>query len=710
MATHQHTDLLVALVGQPNCGKSTIFSRLTGVHQRAANYAGVTVEKKSAHFHSATQRIEIVDLPGTYSLTSFTQEEKVTRDFLLLERPEVVVVVLDAANLRRHLFLALQILEMQIPIILCVNMVDVAQRRGSEINVEKIGKILGVPVVGTNGKTGAGIEPLRNIIMKTAAQTDHEPTVWQLDYGKNLEPVLNELTEEISKRHHLVEDFSPRWLAVKLLENNRDARRIVQHHTHDDTWEQLLDFADSCRTQFQNKFEESPQKVVAQTLNDYAGKLERETISHPKVPKRRVSDKIDAYVCHPIFGVICIGSVLFLCFQLVFLLSDSWRWVPGYDGIWRTPIDLCAIVFDQLVPDMLDKYFGLESGPLRSLINDGVIAGIGSILQFVPLIFLVFVLIAVLEQSGFVARISVVLDRLVRCFGLCGQSVLPMILGGGMLGGCAVPAIMATRTMKEPRERILTILVTPMMNCGAKIPVFAVLIAAFFSDFQGLMMACIIFISWAGALFSAWLFSKTIVQGNSLPLLVELPSYLFPNPKTVLKNAAVQCWQFIQKAGTTILVVNLLLWLLMFFPQGNNTQLDKSYASMIGKSLTPVSQLAGFGWEENISLLGGFAAKEVIVSSLGTLHGIGDSDADSQADEQCEDDTLANQLQSSPKWSRAKAVSLLLFVMFYAPCVATCITIRRETRSTYWMLISLVYSTSFAFVIAVIAYQIGRIL
>ena len=713
MPSHHHTDLLVALAGQPNSGKSTIFSLLTGIHQKIGNYAGVTVEKKSGHYHEGDSRIEIVDLPGTYSLTSYSQEERITRNFILLENPEVIVVVMDASNFRRHLYLVFQLLEMQIPIIISLNMIDIAQRRGFKVDVEHCERVFGVPVVPTNGSKGIGIDELRSTIHRVAQQTDHKPTGWKFDFGEELESIIGPLTDELVKREHLIEDFSPRWLAVKLLEGDREAKRIVQHHTHDDSWKELIDKAADEIKKYDIRHGESILKAIAQTRNQKAEQIEKECVIRVVPQKPRLSDRIDSVVCHPIWGLFCVAFVMFITFQLAFLISDGWTWVPWFDGSWVTAADPIKILFEETLPGLADETFGLQNGALKSLIHDGILAGIGGVLTFVPLIFTVFLLTSILEQTGFIARIAMLMDRIMRKFGLHGQSVLPMILGGGIAGGCAVPAVMATRTMKEPKERLLTILVIPLMNCGAKIPVYSMLIAAFFTAYQGIVMGSLVMISWAIALLCAWVLSKTLIKEPSAPLVLELPSYLFPNPRVVFLNAAQQCWHFIRRAGTLILLINVLMWAMLYYPRLDNaeavndqelSQVEYSYAGRMGKSLVPVSQYAGFDWRDNVALMGGFLAKEVIVSSLGTLHSI-DAEENESEDEQSE--ALSAKLAAETGWTPLKAFVMMIFVMVYAPCGATCVTIRRETGSWKWMFVSMIYTTSLAIILAISIYQIG---
>lgn len=751
---HEHNEILVALVGQPNSGKSTVFNYLTGLHQTIANYPGVTVAKKSGHYHDGKRRIEVVDLPGTYSLTSYSQEERVTRDFLLLERPETVVVVADASNLRRHMYFIFQLLEMRIPLVVCLNMIDVATRRGLAIDIEKLENEIGIPVIPTNGRTSEGLDVLRNKINEFSALHDHEPDGWKIDYGP-LEKIIGDVEKHLSQNEFLIKDFSPRWLAIKLLENDREARRIVQHHIHERDWETLLAPCLKRVEEYEKTSGDSPRKTIAAKRNQRAEEIEQNVVSRPVVPKRN-SDRVDRFLCHPIFGFVGVFLIMFLMFFLAFNISDGWNWVPwaglGEEGAkfeMTTPVGVCENLFESWIPLALDKTLGLDDGDLKSLIYDGILAGVGGVLVFVPVIFTIFLFISILNQSGYIARVVMVMDRLMRLFGLHGQSVLPMILGGGIVGGCGVPAIMATRTMREPRERLLTIMVIPLMNCGAKIPLYGLLIAAFFSAYRATLMTAIIFISWALALLAAWVLSKTFVKGEKSPLIIELPTYQMPSVFEVVATACRQSWMFIKKAGTIILAVTVLMWILMYYPKPvdpaatKSDRLAGSYAAQLGRFFEPVSQYAGFNWRDNIALIGGFTAKEVIVSLLSTIYSIeGDdekgleahpepgggppdkevatvsgTDLQGQVSEfetndevEEEDRDLIVKLRSEPGWSPVKAFALLIFVMVYAPCVAACATIKQETGSFKYMFATMAYTTTLAIILAIAIYQIGSLI
>ncbi|MDR1493607.1 MAG: ferrous iron transport protein B [Planctomycetaceae bacterium] len=872
---HSHQDILVALAGQPNSGKSTIFQLLTGVHQQIANYAGVTVEKKSGHYHeqyspnrcdrdhaheenhdhfhqrslsensvrgnhavsadsareqnethkenearmthehaSYNRRVELVDLPGIYSLTSYTQEERVSRDFLLLNSPEVVVIIVDASNLQRHLYFVFQILELQLPTVICLNMTDVAKRRGMTVNPQKLSEMLSVPVVPTNGAKGEGIEELRRAIHDSVQPVGHDFNHWKIPYEPAFEDAVTTVETALRTRPHLIEDFSARWLAVKLLENDVDARRIVQHHTHEENWEELLVLAEKTYKTFEAEHHSTPQKAIALARRSLADQIETACVQRDPNRRYHKSDAFDRIVCHPIFGYVFLVVIMFFSFQLTFQLADGWNWFPVYtqteDNLkwgWEmgTPMGFCETVFSVWIPTMLEPALRLEEGtPVHSLVYDGIIGGVGGVIVFVPVIFFMFLVLSFLEQTGYIARVAMIMDRLMRVFGLQGQSIMPMILAGGISGGCAVPAIMTTRNMKDQRERILTILILPLMNCGAKMPVYLLLITAFFSAWRGLVGAALIFISWAISLLCAKFLSFTFVRGKSSPMLLELPAYQIPRLFNIVRTAGMQSWWFLKKAGTIILAVNILLWCLTHYPwakegiseaenlvcsdcghvflqaeeeempnaenlvcpdcghvffvsrtyrlawaktrMSDSGRLTNSYGGQVGRALEPVSRLAGFDWRDNIALVGGFVAKEVIVSSLGTLYHIDDATKSAEisedaanpsennidenatqlaekesaapnAEEQNPDDDeedrerlrLAAKLHDSPGWSGLKAFSMMLFVMVYAPCTASCSVIYQETRKIKWVAVAILFNTLIAFLLAVAVFQVGSL-
>jgi len=567
--SHAHANILVALAGQPNCGKSTIFNLLTGARQHVANFPGVTVEKKQGVYKDEDRRIEVVDLPGTYSLTSYTQEERVARDFLLLERPEVVVAVVDASNLERHLYLAFQLREMRVPVVLCLNMIDVAERRGIKIDADALSRELDMPVVATNGKSGRGGKELREAIRGTISIHKHDPGQWRLDYGELLEPVLAMLTEKLEARPHLMEDFPPRWLAVKLLENDGEARRIVQHHTHDTGGEDILQYADERRRVLREEHKSTPEKVIATARYKYASQVVGECVIRPEKASRTLTDRIDAVVLHRFWAPIILAVVLFLFYQVAMT--------------WGTMASDAAFPYiNQLkvwTQGALTSPDPLRAGLFESLMADGLVGGIVAILYYVPMFFVLFALLAMLEDTGYMARVAFILDRLLRWFGLHGQSTLPMILGGVVVGGCAVPGVMATRAMKDEKARLVTILIMPLMNCLAKLPFYVLIVGLMIAPaagiywggqmllgYRGLALFGLSVFSFVVALLVAKVFSHTLVKGEPAPFVMELPVYHLPTLGGVLRRATERVWLFVKKIITVVAVVQVCVWFFVTFP------------------------------------------------------------------------------------------------------------------------------------------------
>lgn len=803
MKHHGHKHVLVALAGQPNCGKSTVFNMLTGAHQHVANFPGATVEKKEGFYREGDQAFEVVDLPGTYSLTSFSQEERVARDFLLLEKPEVVVAVADASNLERHLLLLLQLREMRVPLLLCLNMVDVAERRGIVVDAAALELALGVPVVPAVARRGRGREELRRAILRLATAHDHEPEEWRVDYGAELETRLRRLEEEIARREHIARDFSPRWLSVKLLEEDGEARRIALHHAHDGTGPELAEFAAEQRRNFFAAAGETASSAIAAARAKAACCLACRAVQR-RGEYHSFTDAFDNLLCHRRFGLVFAALSLYAAFTLTFKLSDGWEWIPTETG-WTSPVGACNWFFEDWLPSL---FSGMREGPLRSMILDGAIAGAGGVLGFAPIIFFMFFFLAVIEDSGYIARVAFVLDRFLRRFGLAGNSVLPLIVSGGIAGGCAVPGVMAARTIRDDKDRLVTILVAPFMNCGAKIPVYAMLTAAFFSNYAGAMLWLMTALSWGAALLAARALRGTVVPGEQSPLLIELPPYHLPSPGAAVRSALQRSWLYVKKAGTLILAMSILLWAAMYFPRldatpferqrqeaterlraevdGNRyaclfevgalertdgwpesaagdgaksrdcplseseersaleylhtenagvapnaelraagesyaayreslrrswaeeaaAQLAGSAAGRLGRLLEPITRLAGFDWRDNISLIGGFAAKEMVVGTMGLAYSLEDNGQERE-DEGIDGHPLAAKLRGDARWSPLRALAFMLFVMLYAPCLPTVAVIARETGTWKWAAFAVVYSTAAAFVTAVAVFRLG---
>lgn len=580
---HAHKQILVALAGQPNCGKSTVFNMLTGARQHVANFPGVTVEKKQGSYRYGEHRVDIVDLPGTYSLTSYTQEERAARDFILLEQPEVVVVVVDAANLERSLYLAFQIREMNVPMVLCLNMMDVAERRGFKIDMADLQESLGVPVVPTVGTKGSGREELKRAIIEMCESANHELNSWKLDYGERLEPVLEDLQTELAGREHLMEDFNARWLAVKLMENDAEARRIVQHHTHDEQGPALADKVDEMRQAFVENQQKSPEKIIATRRYRTAAEIVSKAIRRKKSGSKTLTDKIDAVVLHRMAAPLILAVILIAFYQITMVYGTKLA-------------DWCFPYINSVKGAAAALFFSgdvLRDGLLESLLVDGVVGGVVAILYYVPIFVVLFALIAILEDTGYMARVAFIMDRVLRGFGLHGQSTLPLILGGVIVGGCAVPGIMATRAIKDEKARLVTILIMPLMNCLAKIPFYILIIGIFFAPRQApFVLFGVTVFSFSVALLLAKLFSRSLVKGESAPFVMELPAYHLPTVGGVVRRTIERVWLFIKKVITVVIAVQIVVWFFVTFP-GIGVQAEINFDRRLQELRTEAVQQAG---------------------------------------------------------------------------------------------------------------------
>ncbi len=727
-----------ALAGNPNAGKTTLFNHLTGARQHVGNYPGITVERKEGYLIDNGRKITIVDLPGTYSLTAYSTEELVARDFLVNEKPEVVINIVDASNLERNLYLTTQFLELGVPLVIALNMVDVAKTRGITVQAEKLEEILGVPVVPIVARSGLGTPALIDAACRIAASGN----AWQpldISYGDDLDATILRLVDVITTNRFLTARYPARFTAIKYLENDEQILDRGRDESPAIAAELETDVA-RVSQHLQKTLNVFPEAIIADHRYGYLKAVLRDgVITHAfDVDRLYTSDKIDKIVTNRLLGPLIMIGILLGLYQFTF----SWSEIPV---IW------------------METFFGwlgatveniLAEGPLRSLLISGIIDGVGGVLGFVPLILFMFFGIAVLEDSGYLARVAYMMDRVFRSFGLHGSSVMPFIVSGGIAGGCAVPGVMATRTLRSPKERMATLLTVPFMNCGAKLPVLALLIGAFFADHKALMMFLFTMLAWLVALCAAKFLRLTVLRGESTPFVMELPPYRFPTLRGLLIHTWERTWQYIKKAGTVILAISILLWAMMTYPglpdadqqryaeqrqqvmaafpetmgeqdlattehpadeadqraallatidrEESAAALRHSAAGRVGRSLESLSQFAGFDWRTNIALIGGFAAKEVIVSTLGTAYSMGDVDAE-------ENVSLSKRLQRSDDWNRVIAVAALVFIMFYAPCFVTVACIAKES-SWRWAAFSMGFNTIFAFGLAVLVYQVGTLL
>ncbi|MDM8008397.1 MAG: ferrous iron transport protein B [Phycisphaerae bacterium] len=691
--------VIAAIAGNPNSGKTSIFNNLTGMTQSVANYPGVTVERKTGHASHGGREVTLVDLPGTYSLTAYSLDELIARDFVIESKPDVVVNVVSAANLERNLYLTVQLMEMQRPLVIALNMSDLARRQGIRIDTAKMSVLLGAPVIETVGNRGIGLGALIEATADTALGPATQ-AVRPVSYGHEVETEVEKVAEVVAREEALVRRYPARWVAVKLIEGDKQILKKVRQLASDAA--AIESATQTAIAAIESHFGESAEIIIAERRYGFVAGIVRECVRSTAESRQNLTDTIDSVVCHRIFGPAFVLAVVYSLFAAIFKVADEWKWLFG-----KSPTDWVKWLFDDVLAGLVA---GLEPDMplLHSLLHDGVIGGVGGVLAFVPLIATLFAFVAVLEDTGYVARVAFVLDRLLRVFGLQGKSMLAMIVGGGLgAGGCAVPAVMATRTLREEKDRLVTMLVVPLMNCGAKIPVYLMLIAAFFASHKPQILFSLWAASWAIALGAAWVLRKTVFRGEQTPFVMELPAYHMPTLRGVLTHTWERVWQYIRKAGTVILAVNLLIWAAMSFPRLNTAdgadQLRHSIAGRIGSAMEPVTRYAGFDSRDNIALIGGFAAKEVVVGTMGIIHAKDDSSARRA-------EGLSAKLAADPSWSAARALALMVFVMIYSPCSATLMVIRRESGKWRWALFAMVYTTVLAFIVAATVYQIGRLI
>lgn len=557
--------LLVGLAGQPNCGKSTIFNMLTGARQHVANYPGVTVEKKVGYFSIEGQKVELVDLPGTYSMTSYSLEERVARDFLLHDRPSVVVDIVDASNLKRNLYLTLQLLEMEVPVVVDLNMMDVAANRGIEIDEKRLSDLLKAEVVPTVGKKGKGKKELGAAIKKVA-KSEHEP--FRLDYGP-LEIFIDNFSTILAESSILSTSYPLRWLAVKLLEGDAEAKALVQKHLPGS--EKVLSQIEEARNRFEDEQGTAAEQHIAYMRYKTAAGIVSEASTRNRKQGNTLSDKADKIICHRILGPIILVAILIALYEIAIDFGDdmaTWfwgnpvdifGWKPGWNlSIWPE--------IENFVASLLPAP-GFLVDPLSRSLLIWVTKGVTSILNYLPIFFLLFALIAILEDSGYMPRMAFILDRLLRRYGLHGQSTLPLILGGVYVGGCAIPGVMATKAIPDEKARLATILIVPLMNCLAKVPLYLIMISAFFQENAGLAMFFIATVTLLIALPVAKVLTLTVLRKKeSAPFIMEMPPYHLPTVGGVLRRAVERVWLFVKKIVTVVVAVAVVVFALIQFP------------------------------------------------------------------------------------------------------------------------------------------------
>lgn len=717
--------LRVALVGNPNCGKTSLFNLASGAHEHVGNYSGVTVDAKEAHFDHRDYRIEIVDLPGSYSLSPFSPEELFIRRYLTEEktRPDVVIDVIDTCNLERNLYLTMQIKEMHLPIVAALNMFDEFEKSGSQLNVPLLSQLLDIPMVPTVGRVARGIEELFDAVIALAERNPMEAREIRIPYGSILEPSIEALAQKIKEHLSLPDTLPARYVAVKLLEGDEDMLRYIKPLAKSDFILSALNYEYS---RLEGQMGESDVEILI-TDHRYgfiAGAL-RETYKPHRRTLRTVTDKLDHALINPIWGFPIFLLFLFAMFECTFALG-------AYPQEW----------IEQLV-DWIASGVGrvMSEGPLKDLLSDGIIQGVGGVIVFLPQILILYLFISVMEDTGYMSRAAFMMDRLMHRMGLHGKSFIPLIMGFG----CNVPAIMASRTIESRQSRLITILVTPLMSCSARLPVYVLIAGACFGGYAGLVLFALYLSGIALAVLLARLFRKSFFSEEDIPFVMELPPYRIPTAKSVLIHMWEKAKEYLQKMGTIILAASVIIWFLGYFPrqevlqetaerieqtennwtgtdeelqlklqeieiEGNMKQQENSYLGRMGKGVEPILAPLGFDWKMSIALLSGIPAKEVVVSTLGVIYtgnGEDDEEASTRLTERIRED---KKLDGTPTFTPLVALSFMLFVLLYFPCVATVVAVGREAGHYKWGLFVMLYTCLLAWVVSFAVYQLGSLL
>ena len=722
----QPKSFTIALAGNPNSGKTTIFNNITGTRQKVGNWPGVTVEKKEGHIRKFGYDVKIIDLPGTYSLTPFSIEEIITRDYILDENPDVVVDIIDASNLERSLYLATQLRELDCKILFALNMADVSRARGNKIDDEKLSELLAVPVVFTVGNKNEGIDTLLKTALDLAESSFKIPQKRRVKYSKDIETAISELKSYIENKIVDTFPYNIRWTAIKLLEDDNVVKERVHQKAGASGGDILLE-AQELRKHLARRFDDDPQIIMTDERYGFIAGIIKEVLTTSTKERVDISRMVDLVLTNRFLGFPIFILFIWAIFQLTFTLGE-------YPKEWiGSGIHLLTGILNGALPNSI----------LKDLLLNGIIAGVGSVIIFLPNILILFFCIAIFEDTGYMSRAAFLMDKIMHLIGLHGKSFIPMLMGFG----CNVPAIMASRTLESEKDRILTILITPFMSCSAKLPVYIVLAGAFFGPRAGTVIFCIYLVGIILSIATGRFFRSTFLRGDDAPFVMELPPYRVP----MMKSLLIHMWDrgkiFLKKMAGIILVGSIVVWVLATFPRTiefdsdyeaetnkvnasyqaeisnadkitvqalekqratailkiSNAQkmeaTEKSFLGSLGKLIAPVFAPIGVDWRGGVALLTGFVAKEIVVSTLGVLYSV---------EEEAESGALKQALLSSGM-TPLSALSMMIFVLLYLPCLATIAVIRRET-SLKWMMISIVYSTSIAWIMALFAYQGGKVI
>lgn len=709
-ADKRHKVINVALVGNPNCGKTSLFNFASGAHERVGNYSGVTVDAKEGHATFEGYEFNLVDLPGTYSISAYSPEELYVRKQLVEKTPDVVVNVIDASNLERNLYLTTQLIDMHIRMVVALNMFDETEQRGDNINLDALSSLFGVPMQPTVFTTGRGVKELFHKVIEVYEATEDADAHFRhihIKHGHEIEHGIAEIQDHLKKEHGLRERYSTRYLAIKLLENDKEVEQLVRTFPDAD---EILEHRDEAAKRVKEETKEDSETAIMDAKYGFIhGALAEAGYTTGKgkdtYQLTHLLDRIltNRFVGFPIF-IALLALMFFVTFNLGAYPMD---WIDQGVG---------------LLGELVGTY--MPAGPVKDMLVDGIIGGVGAVIVFLPQILILYFFISFMEDSGYMSRAAFIMDKLMHKMGLHGKSFIPLIMGFG----CNVPAVMATRTIESRRSRIVTMLVLPFMSCEARIPIYIMVIGTFFSlKMQWVIMTALYLIGIAMAVVMSKVFTKFMMKGEDTPFVMELPPYRFPTAKAVSRHTWEKGKQYLKKMGGIILVSTIIVWALGYFPHNEalteQQQQEQSYIGRIGQTVEPVFELQGFSWKMDVGLLAGVGAKEIVASTMGVLYA---------NDESLTDDSEAGQGESryeklhtlmvgdvaqmhglAPSDGRVEAVAtltafcFLLFVLLYFPCLATIAAIKGETGSWKWALFAAAYTTLTAWVVSALVFRIG---
>lgn len=721
LAKGKRRTINVALVGNPNCGKTSLFNIASGAHEHVGNYSGVTVDAKEGFFDFQGYHFRIVDLPGTYSLSAYTPEEIYVRKHIIDETPDVIINVVDASNLERNFYLTTQLIDMNVRMVIALNMYDELEASGNKLDYLKLSQLFGVPMVPTVCRKGEGVDKLFHVIIgiyegsdfltqkKAGIRTEvledlrdwHETYVpdhkfgshseeehirprgifrhIHINHGPELERSIQAVKKLISVNEQIRHKYSTRFLAIKLLEDDKDIELFVETLPNGG---EILALRDKEVQRIYNVMNEDSEQAITDAKYGFITGALKETFTDNHMEKEQTTRVIDSIVTHRIWGYPIFFLFLYIMFEGTFVLGDY-------------PMQGIEWLVDQLGNLIRNN---MAEGPLKDMLVDGIIGGVGGVIVFLPNILILYFFISVMEDSGYMARAAFIMDKIMHRMGLHGKSFIPLIMGFG----CNVPAIMASRTIEDRKCRLITMLVNPLMSCSARLPIYLVMVGAFFPNQASFVLLCIYATGIILAVLMARLFSKFLVKGDDAPFVMELPPYRMPTTKSILRHTWEKGAQYLKKMGGIIMIASIIIWFLGYYPQHDAyetvaEQQENSYIGQIGKAVEPVIEPLGFDWKLGIGLISGVGAKELVVSTLGVLY---------TNEEDVENVNLSNRIPITP----LAALAYMLFVLIYFPCIATLAAIKQESGSWKWALFAAGYTTVLAWCIAFVVYQLGNLI